>query len=226
MELLLEALRPSRTLVDRVYEVILDAISDGTLKAGERIMQDEVAARLNVSRQPVMNALSLLKAQGFVIDVGRRGLQVAPVDRRLFIDIYQFRTAVEPLAVKLAVPHMQPADVDRGRDIIRRGRQGVSDGAARAVLEADIEFHSFIYRLSENEMISNSMRLNWQHLRRSMGVVLQYPGMSMSVWQEHAEIFEGMVQGEATRAAALMEQHMARALDRVVGSLEPPAEPT
>jgi DNA-binding FadR family transcriptional regulator len=61
-----------RSLTDRTYEAILDAICDGELPAGNRINQDELARRLNVSRQPVVQALALLKVQGFVRDSGRR----------------------------------------------------------------------------------------------------------------------------------------------------------
>jgi DNA-binding GntR family transcriptional regulator len=62
-----------RSLTDRTYDAILDAICGGELAAGARINQDELAARLNVSRQPIVQALALLKVQGFVRETGRRG---------------------------------------------------------------------------------------------------------------------------------------------------------
>ena len=102
----MKSLIAPKTLVDQAYAVILDAISDGTLKPGERLTQDSVAQRLNVSRQPIHNALLVLKAQGFVREAGRRGLAVAPLDPELFEAIYQFRSAIEPLAVRLAIPFL------------------------------------------------------------------------------------------------------------------------
>lgn len=100
----MERLTPSETLVERAYQIILDAICDGTLRTGERLTQGEVASRLDVSRQPVGQALAMLKAQGFLVEAGRRGLSVAPVDSKLFEAIYQIRSVVEPLAVRLATP--------------------------------------------------------------------------------------------------------------------------
>ncbi len=70
-----------RSLTDRTYDAILDAICDGELPAGARVNQDELAAKLNVSRQPIVQALALLKVQGFVRETGRRGVVVAPLDR-------------------------------------------------------------------------------------------------------------------------------------------------
>src|ERR1041385_8444991 len=110
-----EFLASPKTLVEQVYEVILDAICAGTLKPGERLTQDGVAKRLNVSRQPIHNALLVLKAQGFVHEAGRRGLSVALLDAKFFDAIYQFRSAVEPLAVSLAVAHVDQRAAQKGR---------------------------------------------------------------------------------------------------------------
>ena len=84
----LHKIEASPDLADQVYRALLDAISDGTLAPGQRITQDELAERFAVSRQPVMQALRLLKKDGFVQDApiahgpaGRcRGLQVTPID--------------------------------------------------------------------------------------------------------------------------------------------------
>ena len=74
-----------RSLTDRTYDAILDAICGGELAAGARINQDELAARLNVSRQPIVQALALLKVQGFVREIraARRGGGAARPRRHL-----------------------------------------------------------------------------------------------------------------------------------------------
>src|SRR5690349_12070400 len=170
---IVESLESPKTLVEQAYEVILGAICTGTLKPGERLTQDSVAKRLNVSRQPVNNALLVLKAQGFVRDAGRRGLAVAPLDPKLFEAIYQFRSAIEPLAVRLATPRLDAAATRRGRALLAQGRAAAQAGDDKALVQADMDFHSFIYELSDNAMILQTMRLNWQHLRRAMGEVLR-----------------------------------------------------
>ena len=101
--MLLKALLPSKSLTQKTYEAILDAICTGTLKPGERLSQDELAVKLNVSRQPVNSAIAMLKSQKFVEETGQRGVVVAPVDHDLFVSIYQFRSVIEPLTVELEV---------------------------------------------------------------------------------------------------------------------------
>lgn len=214
----LESLAATKTLIDQAYAVILDAICDGTLRPGERLTQADVAERLNVSRQPVHNALQVLKAQGFVRETGRRGLVVAPLEPRLFDEIYQFRSAIEPLAVRLATLRLAPADIARARDLISAGMRAVREAGGAAV-RADIAFHSWIYELSDNALIVDTMRLNWQHLRRSMGEVLRHPVMSRRVWAEHEAIVDAMTRRDAEQASLLMHGHVVSAYEDVRGHL-------
>jgi len=215
----MESLTAPKRLVDQAYEVILDAICTGTLKPGERLTQHDVARRLNVSRQPVHNALLVLKAQGFLREAGRRGLSVAPLDPALFEAIYQFRSAVEPLAVRLATSRLSPEAIARGCVLIAQGHAASASGDSRALVQADMEFHSLIYELSGNSLIFETMRLNWQHLRRAMGEVLRLPKLAGRVWREHEAIFNAMSAGNADSAARLIQDHVVLAYQDVSAAL-------
>jgi len=215
----MESLTAPKRLVDQAYEVILDAICTGTLKPGERLTQHDVARRLNVSRQPIHNALIVLKTQGFLREAGRRGLSVAPLDPALFEAIYQFRSALEPLAVRLATPRLSPEAIARGRALIAQGHTASASADSRALVRADMEFHSLIYELSGNSLILETMRLNWQHLRRAMGEVLRLPKLSRRVWREHEAIFNAMSTGNADGAAQLIHDHVVLAYQDVSAAL-------
>ncbi len=215
----MQSLKPQKTLVERVYESILDAICDGTLAAGTRVTQDELAARLEVSRQPVMTALGMLKQQGFLIERGRRGLCVAPADRARFDAIYEFRSAVEPLAASLAARRRTPDLIRRARAVVAEGRRVAAAGDAKAALQADVDFHSLIYEASGNPLIIDSMQTHWQHLRRSMGEVLRRPRFAQKVWKEHAAIVDALAAGDADEAARLIGAHVREAHERVGAEL-------
>ncbi len=211
----IESLKPQKTLVERVYETVLDAICDGSLAADTRVTQDELAARLQVSRQPVMTALGLLKQQGFLIEHGRRGLSVAPADRARFDAIYEFRSAVEPLAASLAAARISPQQLARVKALVAEGRAVAAAGDAKATLQADVDFHSLIYEASGNPLIIDAMQTHWQHLRRSMGEVLRRPRFAQKVWKEHAAILDAIAAGDAEAAARRISEHVRDAHERV-----------
>jgi len=215
----MESLKPQKTLVAQVYDRILDAICEGTLPAGARVTQDQLAAQLQVSRQPVMSALGLLRQQGFLVEHGRRGLQVAPVDRRHFDAIYELRSVLEPWAASLAAERASPELLARGRAIVEHGKRAAAKGDAHATLQADIDFHSFIYEASGNPLVLETMQLHWQHLRRSMGEVLQRPRFTEKVWREHAAILEAIAKGDKVAAGRAIADHVREARERVGAEL-------
>ena len=95
-------LQAAPDLVDQVYRALLDAISDGSLAPGARLTQEDIAEQLAVSRQPVLQALRLLKKDGLVHDAPGRGVLVAPLDAGWIAQVYEVRGALDALAARLA----------------------------------------------------------------------------------------------------------------------------
>jgi DNA-binding GntR family transcriptional regulator len=190
-------------LVEQVRRALQDAICDGTLPPGERITQEDVAARLAVSRQPVLQALRLLKADGFVQDAPGRGVRVAPLEATAVQQLYQVRGALDALAARCAAQRHAPLDPG----LITRGRKAAASRSVQAMIEADIAFHEAIYHASGNPHIAQAAQAHWRHLRRVMGAVLQLEHQRDSVWAEHEAIAQAIKAGDADRAVTLINHH-------------------
>lgn len=209
-------------LVERVYASLLDAISDGTMAPGARMMQEEIAEQLAVSRQPVLQALRLLKKDGFVLDAPGRGVLVAPLNVAWLVHIYQVRSALDGLAARLAARARYRIDAQ----LISRGRTAARGTNIKAMMTADAAFHAAIYEASGNPLIAQSAQLHWHHIRRAMGAVLQVSTMRESIWDEHAAIAKAISEGDENRAETLIREHgedaghnIARLLTNALGTL-------
>lgn len=212
-------------LVDRVYAAILDAICAGQLPPAARITQDGLAETLAVSRQPVLQALLLLKRQGFVRDTGRRGLVVAPLDPVTVQHLYQVRGALDGLAAREAALRGGAA-IARGRTLIAEGRTAARSRDTARLIQADLEFHRFLYELSGNPLIAESAALHWQHIRRIMGAVLRSETALDHIWDEHEGILTAIAAGDAAAAERRARAHAedaARLLANELAAL--PTEP-
>lgn len=202
-------------LVDRVYRTLGDAICDGSLAPGQRITQEDIAQQLAVSRQPVLQALRLLKRDGFVQDAPGRGLQVAPLDAAWIRNVYQVRGALDALAARLAASRryrIEPA-------LLEQGRAAVRGDDVKAMIEADLAFHAALYAAAGNPLIEQSAHLHWRHLRRVMGAVLQQVRQREAVWDEHEAIARAIASGDGDTAARLIEEHSASASENLAGQL-------
>jgi DNA-binding GntR family transcriptional regulator len=215
----MDSLTPSPTLIDQTYGALLAAICDGRLQPGERLNQDEIAARLRISRQPVGQALSILKAQGFVRDTGRRGLIVAPLEREFFRAIYQLREALDPMAARLAAERCSAGDIADARKLLAEGKAAVDSGSIAALVAADMSFHMWIYQVAGNPLALDTMRLYWNHLRRAMGEVLRDAPRRSTVWSEHEHILQSIIDGDGEAAARHALRHARDAAMRVAESL-------
>ena len=202
-------------LVDQVYTRLLDAISDGSLAPGQRLTQEEIAEQLAVSRQPVLQALRLLKKDGFVLDAPGRGLIVAPLDAEGVLHVYQVRVALDSLAVRLA--SLRRTKLDPA--LLVNGRKAAAGRNVKAMIEADIAFHDAIYAASGNPTIAHTAQQQWRHLRRVMGAVVRLSNRRAAIWDEHEEIARAIAAGDADRAARLIEQHGQRASENLAGQL-------
>lgn len=207
---------PARSdFVDTVYRVVLDAITDGSLAPGERITQEEIADQLRISRSPVLQALRLLKKDGFIEDAPGRGVQVAALDPAWVGRLYEVRGALDALAAKLAATAraiIDPALIERGRE----ASQGTS---LKAIVDADLAFHNTIYIASGNPLIAESANRYWVHLRRVMGAVHRVSPSRSTLWDEHEAIAHAIAQGDAERAVLLSDLHIDRAKAKVVKEL-------
>lgn len=209
--LAIATLAASPTMVEQVYRAILDAIIDGRLEPGERLTQESVAQKLAVSRQPVGQALMLLKQQKFVAQAGKRGLMVAPLDREFMRWIYELRMGIEPLAAALAARNATPAAREQGMALLAAGQQAVRDNAIGPLINADMAFHMWLYATSGNQLFVDTMEQLWHHLRRAMREVLQQRDYRRAVWTEHEQIMRAVVAGDETAAASLLRAHLAHA---------------
>ena len=201
-------LEPALTV--RVREAILEAIVDGTLRPGERLAQIQIAESLGVSRQPVSHALSVLKEQGIVVEFGRKGLTVAPMEAGHVRHLYQVRSALDALAARLAAQRVARSEVCRreldnlASSVYDKQMPGASAGHQ---IDADIAFHRAIYALSNNPVLEELARPHWVQYRRCMLTVIEDDSIRAGVWSEHRQIFNAIAKGDADQAAAHAQQH-------------------
>jgi DNA-binding GntR family transcriptional regulator len=212
-------------LVDQVHDRLLGAIADGSLPSGSRLTQESVAAMLGVSRQPVSHALQVLKRRGLLVEHGKRGLQVAPLDARRIRELYQVREALDGLSARLAaqrVKSKEATEVEQAEacDALAAGARLGAHAAISELIDADVAFHSAVHRLSGNRAVIETVAHQWPHFRRSMGLVLASSGAQTQFWAEHAAILTAVLAGDAAEAEALARRHTAGAGEATARRLE------
>ena len=208
------------SLTEQVYDVILSEIIAGRLTDNPRLIQDDLAKTLGVSRQPVQQALLLLRNQGFLRDAPGRGLVVAPIEPEFVRDLFELRAVAEALACRLAAERGSKDAAKIGPKIIDEGRKAEREGSVTKLIAADMRFHEFLYEISGNRLIKETMQPYWAHLRRLMGEVLVKDETPRKILDQHEAILQAIIRGNGAKAEELARAHITKAVQVFITRLE------
>ena len=213
-------------LVEQVHEAIISDISAGKLKPGERIIQEQIAQVLGVSRQPVQQALLLLRNQGVLRDAPGRGLIVASLDLDQVSNMYDIRAVMEGLAFRKAAERNAERAKTQGPALIQNGRKAAAGTSVAAMIAADLKLHDFIYGLAENPQIAPTMEAQWTYTQRVMGEVLMRDELPRDIWDQHQAMLDAVMAGDGAKAEALARQHITQAAEVMISRLRSEAAVT
>ncbi|MDP3487149.1 MAG: GntR family transcriptional regulator [Bacillota bacterium] len=208
-------LRPIR---DIVYENLRSAIMKGQLKSGERLVENQLAEQLGVSRTPVREALRMLEQDGLAIALPRRGTVVAGLRREEAIEIYNIRGVLEGLVARLAAQYIYPEDIKQLREKLEKMRPNTKN--VEGVLSVHAEYMSIIVSASRSPRIGQMLdNIFWQ-VRSLRGVSLTTPARQHQAWHEHIAIVDALEEHNPDKVEQIARQHVENAKIAFLAQLE------
>ena len=206
-------------LTEQVYDAIVADIIEGTLRPGERIIQEQIADLLGVSRQPVQQALLLLHNEGLLHDGPGRGLIVAPIDPARVRSMYDVRAVLEGLAFRQAAMINSERARRLAPSLIDKGREAVARGSVAGMVAADMTLHNFIYELADNPLIGPILQAQWTYTQRVMGEALLRDETPRIIWDQHQRMIDAVVAADGDEAERLAREHILESADFMIGQL-------
>lgn len=200
-------LRPIR---DLVYESLRSAIMQGHLEAGERLVESELAERLQVSRTPVREALRMLEKDGIAVSIPRRGTVVVGLKIEDAVEIYSILSVLEGLVARLAARHITADELQRLRQL-KSKKPAPGDFAEYARIFA--EFNAILNRASRSTRLVQLMDTYASQLSCLRYVSLDTPERQGAAWDEHLAIIEALEARDGLLAEQRAKQHVQHAMD-------------
>ncbi|MHA6624802.1 GntR family transcriptional regulator [Pseudonocardia sichuanensis] len=189
-----------RLLRDSAFVRIRDAIIDGTLEPGERLLDGELSSWLGVSRTPIREALTRLESAGLVETKPGRYTIVSPIDPRTVADAQVVTAAMNELAVRTAVPLFTAADKEAMRAANHAFDTALRAGEVVDAIAADDAFHQVAVDRAGNAAVRAVLDQYTPVLRRVERIRFASLRGRDSVAQ-HARIIELAESGDADAAA-------------------------
>ena len=203
--------RRTRPAADAVYATLRDAIVAGHLRAGERLLEQQLARQFDVSRTPVREAIFRLEQNSTWSGSTDAASLSREVPKHELLEVYTVRAALDGLAARLAAVASRPADHARLRWLNARLAEVNAQGDLAAVAELNIQFHEGLSEAAHNTMLLHLVGQVHDQVRRFGATTFSVPGRASAALAEHAAIVEAIEAGASDLAELRAREHMAGA---------------
>ncbi|BCZ90688.1 GntR family transcriptional regulator [Thermus thermophilus] len=213
-------LRPIRreTLEDQVYRALRQAILEGRLKGGERLVQEALASTFGTSRIPVRDALRRLHQEGLVEADERGGYRVATWGPEDVEDVYTLRLLLEPEALRLAGPKLSEEELDELEALQFQMEEAASEGDLDRYVDLNRSFHFFIYEAAGKRRLFQFIQMLWSGLPPL--TPLSVPGQLDRSNREHRLLVQALRKGAVEEAVHILRRHIRYAMEALLERME------
>jgi DNA-binding GntR family transcriptional regulator len=194
-------------LSEGVVRTLRPAILSGGLPRGMRLIEEEIAAKLGVSRGPVREALAILQQESLVTVQPRRGATVVGVTERDIRELYGLRLLLETHAAELAAANARPEDIDYLAGLSDRLAERARGARLDTLSPVDIVFHRHLFVMANQRRL----RTAWEHLAGILEALLTITDSSRPHDVRHHYIVQALREQDPHMARDAMRVHLERA---------------
>lgn len=218
-----ELAAPPLKLRDRAYESFRQHLLAMDLRPGQFISQRELVALTGLTLGAIREMIPRLEADGLIVTVPKRGLQIAAMDLKLIRNAFELRRILECEAVAVFTRHATDADIAAlmaaHRAVLARAEAG---DRSRELLDqaqtTDWEMHETLIEALGNEVIRNIYRVNALKVRLArLEQSLLSESTLLSSLREHALVLDAIAARDVPGAVGALRAHIESAHLRVLG---------
>ena len=212
---------PEASRNEFTYGSIKHMILSGKLGPGCKLVHEDLAASLNVSRTPVREALERLYQEGFVTRLPRRGFYVAEITKEEAIDLYGAREAIETYTLEqtLARGPVAPDTIAELLTYLDRYNKLLKDSIFKERILVDVRFHLRLADLSGNRYLVRLLAQTFERLTLKRRLEASHPERRNQSAREHQDLIEAIASHKQKRALHVLRYHIQHARDAVVSYL-------
>lgn len=173
-------------------------------KPGSMLNEAQLAEELGFSRTPIREAISILEMEGFLRIVPKKGILVTDILLSDIVQIFQARMEIEPIALKLAGPHIPVEELKEWKEHFSSEEPSVERG-----YKSDTAMHLGIIGYCNNAYIIDMMKKVFDKNTRVIVSSTENREHMQAARREHLEILDCLLAQDFEQAAVKMRSHVA-----------------
>ncbi|MGB9629992.1 MAG: GntR family transcriptional regulator [Thermodesulfobacteriota bacterium] len=205
-----------KSLREEIYESLKKSILHGKLKGGQRLVEEQLANQVGISRTPVREAFHKLERDDLVKRRPKGGFIVREFTEEDVEEIFGIRTALESYAAYLATLHITPDEINALEKKVKEAEKALKGGDEDKAVKVHTEFHDLLYDACKSrkliEMINNFRDYFYRY---RYALLHTESGMKVSI-QDHRQMLEAMKRKNPRLVERLVRKHLERGKELIL----------
>lgn len=203
-----------RSLAGQIASSIRDAIAQGRIPPGSRLVEPSLAKTMGTSRAPIREALSLLEREGLVIKTPNRGARVVELTEQTVREVGSVRGLLEGFAASLAATRMPVGQLTELEEIVAEMDRAGAERDYSRLVEMDYQFHATICRASGHQTLYETWSAMSGKIRLYLSATnLMYRDMK-AIGRGHREVLDALRARDGAWANRAMQEHLGERLNQ------------
>jgi DNA-binding GntR family transcriptional regulator len=202
------------SLVRQITKFLRNAIIEGQLEGGQRLVENELQRRFGVSRAPIRESFRILEESGLLVTVPRKGTCVRKVTRKEIEENFPIRAALEGLAARLAVSHLEEKDIKAMESALSQMAKAARGENFSLYHKCHFQFHEIFIRASNNDTLIGILeKLRHHHIWFSLSYRYFQESFEYDI-DVHRQILEHLIKKDIDPLDALVKEHILIGLEK------------
>lgn len=196
------------TLREKVYQKLFEAIIVGRLMPGERILEEEISSKLEISRTPVRQAMRKLEEQNLIKIIPYKGAVVSEISYEEAVDLLEMCKVMEEFLCEKAAKNASREDIEKIKETLDKYQEAYRNGDFEGMQMMNFQFHTLISKSAGNKLAESVYRNIRARMNLISLITLPFSNRDRLTFQEHREIAEAIEQGDPERAKKSAIKHI------------------
>ena len=222
METTLGGLRVSKkkSLREEVYESLKKSILHGKLKAGQRLIEEQLAHQVGISRTPVREAFHKLERDELVTRLPKGGFAVREFTKEDVEEIFGIRSALESYAAYLATLHITPDKISALEKKLKEAEDALERGDDDKVVLLHTEFHDLLYKSCRSRKLVEMVNNFRDYFYRYRSALLHIENGMLYSNRDHRQMLDAMKKKNPRLAERLVRKHLERGKELILKEID------
>ena len=214
-------IKKKKSIREQVYDYLKDEIVNGKIKEGSRIVEEEFAERLNISRTPLREAIRMLELEGLIEAREKGGVTVPKTTKKDVEEVVKIRIALETVIFEELFEKITEKDIERLEENVGRAAAIINDREkSLEVFKYFSEFNKILYNISDLPRVVTLINNLNLYLKKFRKISAENNDRRLNAHRDHAKIVELIKAGKKEEAIAINRRHQLEAKEFLIKQVE------